>query len=78
MGNDQKILVIRFLTGAWCMTCFVLVTAYSSVLVSFMTAPEIYKSIINPVNDLPNKPDIHVTVTKEWLADVIFELSLIL
>jgi len=39
-----------------------------------MTAPEIYKPIINSVNDLAKKPDVHVTVTKGMLADVIFQV----
>ena len=39
-----------------------------------MTAPEIYKPIINSVNDLATKPDVHVTVTKGMLADVIFQV----
>lgn len=72
--TDSQLLMIRFLTGVWCLTCFVLVTAYSSVLVSFMTAPEIYKPIINSVNDLPTKRDIKVTVTRNLITDVIFRV----
>ena len=30
-------LVIRFLAGGWCLCCFVLITVYSSVLISFLT-----------------------------------------
>ena len=38
---NRHSLAIRSLTGAWCLTCCVLVTAYSRVLVSFLTAPSI-------------------------------------
>ena len=69
LGNSRK-LVIRFLTGAWCLSCFVLVTAYSSVLISFLTAPEVYKPLINSMNDLPNKSYVRVTVNKGLFADV--------
>jgi len=74
IGNTRK-LFIRFLTGAWCLTCFVLITAFSSVLVSFLTAPEPYKPIINSVNDLPIKRDVQVTVRKGFFADIIFRVS---
>jgi hypothetical protein len=41
-----------------------------------MTAPESYKPIINSINDLPAKPDVHViTVHKGMLADVIFQVN---
>lgn len=78
LGNINRQLTIRFLTGAWCLTCFVLVTAYSSVLVSFMTAPDSYKPIINSVNDLPAKPNVHITVNKNLIADTIFQVLLII
>ena len=74
VGNTRS-LVIRFLTGAWCVTCFVLITAFCSVLVSFLTAPEIYKPIIHSVNDLPMKRDIQVTVNKGLFPDIIFRVK---
>ena len=75
-NNTNRKLAIRFLTGAWCLTCFVLVTAYSSVLVSFMTAPESYKPIINSIHDLPAKQHhVKVTVDKNLFADQIFQVN---
>lgn len=68
--NGHRV-IIRFLTGAWCLTCFVIVTAYSSVLVAFLTSPDLYKPMIESVNELPLKPEIKVTVNKGWLMDVI-------
>ena len=70
--------MIRFLAGAWCLTGFVLITAYSSVLISFLTAPDPLKPIINSVNDLPKKPNIHFMVNKGWIADLIFQVSTII
>lgn len=74
LGNSKK-LALRFLSGTWCLACFVLITAFSSVLVSFLTASETYKPIINTVNDLP-KRDVQVTVTKELFADIIFRVTI--
>ena len=65
---------LRILTGVWCLACFVLVTAYSSVLIACITAPDKFKPIINSVNDLPNKPDIHVTVDKNLFLDVVLQV----
>ena len=74
LKNNRK-LVIRFLVGAWCLSCFVILTAYSSVLVSFLNAPDdSFSAIVNSVNDLPMKPDIRVTVDKGLIADILFKV----
>ena len=73
--NNQR-LIIRFLTGAWCLTCFVIVTAYSSVLVSFLTAPDSYKPLIESVNELPSKPEIKITVNKGYFMDVLSRVNI--
>jgi len=75
LGRSRQ-LAILLLAGAWCLVCFVLVTAYSSVVISFLTAPETFKPIINSINDLPMKPEIRVTVNKGWTPDKIFEVIL--
>jgi len=67
-------LAVRILTGTWCLACFVLVTAYSSVLIASLTTTDKYKPIINSANDLPNKPEIRITVDKGLFADVIFQV----
>lgn len=64
-------MAIRFLTGAWCVTCFVLVTAYSSVLISFVTSPY-YKPLINSVYDFPKDPSVKITVDKGLFPDLAF------
>ena len=72
--SKNRQLAIRFVAGAWCLACFVLVTAYSSVLIACITAPDKFKPIINSVNDLPNKPEIQVTVNKNLFLDVLFQV----
>lgn len=63
------------MTGAWYMTCFVIVTAYSSVLVSFLTAPDSYKPLIQSVNELPSKPEIKITINKGFIMDIISKVK---
>lgn len=69
-SRDQK-LIIRFLAGAWCTACFVLVTAYSSVLISFVTSPN-YKPMIHSLHDIPKNPKVKVTVNRGWSPDLLF------
>jgi hypothetical protein len=74
---NYRHLVIRFLTGAWCLSCFVLVTAYSSVLVSFLTAPDhIYTPLVNSVNELRYKAEIRVTLNKGLLPNILFKVQI--
>lgn len=64
-------LYFHILAGAWCLTCFVLTTAYSSVLISFVTMPN-YQPLIRSVYELQTKPKIGVTVEKGFEPDLIF------
>ena len=73
----NKQIAIRFLTGAWCVACFVLISAYSSVLIAFVTSPDPFKPLINSVYDLPKKPEVRLTVKKGWIADLIFQVLII-
>ena len=71
-------LMVRLLTGAWCLSCFVLVTAYSSVLVSFLTAPDnTYSQLVNSANELINKSEIGVTTNKGLIAEITFKVIII-
>ena len=74
--SKNRQLAVRLLAGAWCLACFVLVTAYSSVLVACITAPDKFKPIINSINDLPNKPEVHVVVNKNFFPDLMFRVYL--
>lgn len=72
-SRNQKF-TIRFLAGAWCVTCFVLVTAYSSVLISFVTSPN-YKPLIQSLYDMPKNPQVKVAVNRGWSPDLLFTVS---
>ena len=74
MYCPSRRLAIRIVAGAWCLTCFVLVTAYSSVLISFLTAPENYKPMVNSINDLALRPNIHLTLNKGLTPDLVYQV----
>ena len=56
-------MAIRLAAGTWCLACFVLVTAYSSVLVSYIIAPNL-KPIIDSANDVPKVPGLKIVIEK--------------
>ncbi len=70
LPGKQK-LVVRFLAGAWCVASFIIVTAYSSVLISFVTAPNL-KPLIDSVYDLPIKQNIKLAVDRGWSPEFLF------
>lgn len=70
----QRKVSVRCLAGAWCVTVFLLVTAYCSVLTSFITSPN-YKPLINSIRDLPKKPDIKLITVRGLSPDVLFMVS---
>ena len=74
MKNNRE-LGIRLLTGAWGVVGFVIVTAYSSVLISFVTAPDsFYTALTNSVYDLPNKPHVRLTVENDRFIDILLRV----
>ena len=56
---SSKKLAIRLAAGAWCLGAFVIVTAYSSVLISFIISPNL-KPIIESIRDIPKVPGLQV------------------
>lgn len=71
----QRKVSVRCLAGAWCVTVFLLVTAYCSVLTSFITSPN-YKPLINSIEDLPKKSDVKLIAVRGRSPDVLFMVSL--
>jgi len=69
-------LALRLVAGALCILAFVLVTAYQSVLISFILAPGMQPPIISSVTDLAKKPDVHLVVDKGMAIDVFLTVSL--
>ena len=73
--NRNHSLVIRLLTGTWCLAGFVLVTAYSSVLISFVTTPDsYYNALINSVYDIPKQPEVQLTVEYDKFIDILLRV----
>ena len=56
-------MAIRLAAGTWCLACFILVTAYSSVLVSYIVAPNL-KPIIDSPYDMPRVPALKIVIEK--------------
>lgn len=52
------------LIGTWCVACFVLLTAYSSVLTSYIVAPNL-KPVIDSIYDIPKVPGLQVVIDKD-------------
>jgi hypothetical protein len=57
-------LAIRLVAGSWCILAFVLVTAYQSLLISFILAPGIEPPIVDSFADLANKTNVRLLVEK--------------
>ncbi len=68
-------LAIRLIAGSWCLFAFVFVTAYQSVLISYILAPGMEPPIVDSFADLANKTDIHLLVEKglsvDWMLTVL-------
>lgn len=63
MGSGRW-LAIRILVGTWCLACFILIRAYSSVLTSFIVSPNL-KPVIDSIEDIPKVPGLQVVIDKE-------------
>jgi hypothetical protein len=55
--------------GAWCLLAFVLVTAYQSVLTSYILAPGMQPPLVDSFADLANKTNIRFFVEKGLSID---------
>ena len=73
-SSRNRNLAIRILAGTWCVACFILITAYSSVLISFVTSPN-YKPLIQSIYDLPKNEEIQITVDKGLYPDILFTVK---
>ena len=75
-SENNKLITLRFVTGAWCLVSLVLVTAYSSTLTSFIMAPN-YKPLVNSIQELAEKVDtIEPIVLKGFGMDVTLSVYL--
>jgi hypothetical protein len=67
--NAPRRLAIRLVAGSWCILAFVLVTAYQSVLISYILAPGMEPPIVDSFADLANKTNVRLLVEKGWSID---------
>jgi len=65
---------MRIVGGAWCLSALVLVTAYSSVLVSFYSAP-IYQPLVRSMEELANRDDVNLAVLRYFAVDRTLSVS---
>ena len=66
---NSKKFAIRLVVGAWCLLAFVLVTAYQSVLISYIVTPVMQPPLANSIAELANNKDAQVVVEKGFVAD---------
>ena len=64
-SNQSSRLSIRILTGVWCLSCFVILTAYSTVLTSFFIVTPTIKPVIDSIYDIPKVPGLLVLADKD-------------
>ena len=74
---SSKKLAIRLAAGTWCLACFVIVTAYSSVLISFIISPNL-KPIIESIRDIPNVPGLRVVAIKGASVERVLSVIVIM
>lgn len=58
------------LAGTWGLSCFVVVTAYNSVLISFITTP-VYQPLVKSIHDLVDRTDIYPIYEEGKLLDYL-------
>ena len=68
---------MRVVAGSWCILGFVLVTAYQSVLISYILTPVMQPPLVDSLADLANKSDVRMFVIEGMHGDVFFTVTLI-
>ena len=66
---------LRLVGGAWCLLGFVLVTAYQSVLISFILTPVMEPPLVNSLFDVANKKDVRFLVEKGNAVELQFTVG---
>ena len=66
-----KITSFRIVIGAWCLLTLVLINAYNGVLISYVTTTHQAQPLINSIEDVATKSNIHIVVNKGQGADTV-------
>ena len=69
-----KITTIRIVVGAWCLLTLVLVNVYNGVLISYVTATRQTPPLINSIDDVATKSNIHIIVNKGQGPDIVLSV----
>lgn len=69
----EERLTIRIIAGTWCLVCFVLVTSYNSVLISYVTSPNT-EPLITSIHDLTNTSHVNLVVDKGLGFDIVLSV----
>ena len=67
--------LFRVIPGYWCILAFVLVTAYQSVLISYILTPVMQPPLVDSLADLANKSDVRLLVVKDLALDVFLTVG---
>ena len=63
-------LPIRIMIGCWALATFVLANYYTTLIISYTTAPN-PQPMIKSIYDLRNRPDIRVITNKESNSETV-------
>ena len=66
-----KITPFRIVIGAWCLLTLVLINAYNGVLISYVTTTHQTPPLINSIEDVASKSNIHIVVNKGQGPDTV-------
>lgn len=69
----QPRVAVYFVLGSWCLAAFVLISAYNSVLVSYILGSNA-QPLVNSVTDIAVKPDVRVSVNKGNEIDLVLSV----
>ena len=59
--------------GVWCLATFVLVNAYNSTLISYVTLPN-PQPLINSIFDLRNRSDVYLVTDNNLNTDAVLSV----
>ena len=76
-GNflHSRRLALRLIAGSWCILGLVLVTAYQSVLISYIVTPVMQPPLANSIAELANNKDANLVVEKGLTTDLALTVN---
>lgn len=62
--------------GVWSIAAFVLINAYNSTFISYLTLPN-QKPLIDSIYDLRDRPDIHLVTDRNLNTDAVLSVKIV-